>query len=64
MKELVRRHDPHIASIRLVQDHLTTQTAGSFDSALPPHEAFELAQKLESHYTPRPGSWLHMAEIA
>ena len=58
MKELVRIHYPNIASIRLVQDNLNTHTSGSFYYALPPQEAFELAQKFESHYTPRKGSWL------
>jgi hypothetical protein len=63
MQELVRRHDPNIASIRLVQDNFNTHPPGSFDYALPPQEAFALAQKFESHYTPRKGSWLNMAEL-
>jgi len=63
MKELGRIHDPNIASIRLVQDNLNTHTPGSFYDALPPQEAFELAQKFESHDTPLKGSWLNMAEI-
>ena len=63
MKELVGIHDPNIASIRLVQDNLNTHTSGSFYYALPPQEAFALAQKFESHYTPLKGSWLNMAEI-
>ena len=45
-------------------DHFNTQTSGSFDYALPPQEAFELAQKFGSHDTPLKGSWLNMAEIA
>jgi DDE superfamily endonuclease len=49
MKELVGIHYPNIASIRLVQDNLNTHTSGSFYYALPPQEAFELAQKFESH---------------
>jgi hypothetical protein len=63
MKELVGIHYPNIASIRLVQDNLNTHTSGSFYYALPPQEAFELAQKFEPHYTPLKGSWLNMAEI-
>jgi hypothetical protein len=63
MPELVRIHYPNIASIRLVQDNFNTHTSGSVYSALPPQEAFELAQKFESHSTPRKGSWLNMAEI-
>jgi len=49
MKELVGIHYPNIAAIRLVQDNLNTHTSGSFDYAFPPQEAFELAQKFESH---------------
>jgi len=63
MKELGRIHSPNIASIRLVQDNFNTHTSGAFYEALPPQEAFELAQKVESHYTPRTGSWLNMAAI-
>jgi len=63
MKELVGIHDPNITSIRLVQDNLNTHTSGSFYYAFPPPEAFELAQKFASHYTPLKGSWLNMAEI-
>src|SRR5882724_6917475 len=63
MKELVGIHYPNIAAIRLVQDNLNTHTSGSFYDALPPQEAFELAQKCESHDTPLKGSWLNMAEI-
>jgi hypothetical protein len=46
-----------------VQDNLNTHTAGSFYEAFSPQEAFDLALKLECHYTPKKGSWLNMAEI-
>lgn len=49
--------------IILVQDNLNTHTAASFYKHLPPAEAFALAQRFESHYTPKKGSWLNMAEI-
>ena len=51
------------AAVSLVQDNLNTHTAGSFYEALPPEEAFELARRLEFHFTPKKGSWLNMAEI-
>jgi hypothetical protein len=63
MKELGGIHYPNIASIRLVQDNFNTHTSGSFYYALPPQEAFELAQQFEPHYTPLKGRWLNMAEI-
>ncbi len=63
MKELGRIHYPNIASIRLVQDNLNTQTSGSFYYALPPQEAFELAQKFKSHYTPRKGVGVDQREV-
>jgi hypothetical protein len=64
MKQLGENSDPLIPRIRLVQDNLNTHTPGSFDSALPPQEAFEVAQKFELPYTPVQGSGLHMAERA
>jgi DDE superfamily endonuclease len=62
MKQLVKKYDPIINRIRLVQDNLNTHTPGSFYSAFPPQEAFEFAQKFELHDTPVKGSWLNMAE--
>ncbi len=62
MKELIR-HYPEAESIRLVQDNLNTHTPGSFYEVFTPQEAFDLAMKLECHYTPKKGSWLNMAEI-
>jgi DDE superfamily endonuclease len=63
MQELIATHYWGIDRIRLVQDNLNTHTPGSFYYTLPPHEAFELTQKFELHYTPIKGSWLNMAEI-
>ena len=62
MKELIQQY-PEAESIRLVQDNLNTHTPGSFYKAFTPQEAFDLAMKLECHYTPKKGSWLNMAEI-
>jgi hypothetical protein len=63
MQELIATRYQGIDRIRLVQDNLNTHTPGSFYQALPPQDAFELAQKFELHYTPLKGSWLNMAEI-
>jgi hypothetical protein len=62
MKELIQQY-PEAENIRLVQDNLNTHTPGSFYSVFSPQEAFDLAMKLECHYTPKKGSWLNMAEI-
>jgi DDE superfamily endonuclease len=62
MKNLIEKHSPHIAYIRLVQDSLNTHTPGSFYEVLPPDEAFALSPQFELHYTPKKGSWLNMAE--
>ena len=63
MQQLLQKHDAHVECIRLVQDHLNTQTPGSLSEVLPPGDAFELSQRVEPHYTPKKGSWLKMAEI-
>jgi hypothetical protein len=63
MKEILEKRYSLIDCMRLVQDNLNTHTPGSFYEALAPEEAFNLAQKLEPHYTPVKGSWLNMAEI-
>jgi hypothetical protein len=63
MKQLVKKYDPIINRIRLVQDNVNTHTPGSVYSAFPPQEAFEFAQKFELHDTPVKGRWLNMAEI-
>jgi hypothetical protein len=47
----------------LVMDNLNTHVVSSLYEAFVPAEAFELAQKLEIHYTPKHGSWLDIAEL-
>jgi hypothetical protein len=44
-------------------DNLNTHKPGSRYEALPPAEAKRLWERFEFVYTPRHGSWLHMAEI-
>jgi DDE superfamily endonuclease len=63
MQNLVQKHYSHVEYIRLVQDNLNTHTPGSFYEVLDPQDAFDLSQQFETHFTPKKGSWLNMAEI-
>jgi recombinational DNA repair ATPase RecF len=42
---------------------MDNHTTSSLYEAFPPQEAFEISQRLETHYTPKHGSWLNIAEI-
>lgn len=63
IKALVDARYPEAERIVLVVDNLNTHTPASLYEAFPPAEAKRLADKLEIHYTPKHGSWLHIAEI-
>jgi hypothetical protein len=63
MKWLVDERYPDAELILVILDNLNTHGRGSLYEAFPPEEAFRIARKLEFHYTPKPGSWLNMAEI-
>jgi transposase len=63
MRDLVDFHYPLADIIRVVQDNLSTPTAGSLYEAFPPAEARRILQRLEFHYTPKHASWLNMVEI-
>jgi hypothetical protein len=54
---------PQAEKVVVVTDNLNTHTISSLYTAFPAEEAFEIAQKLELHYTPKHGSWLNIAEI-
>lgn len=54
---------PHADRLRVVQDNLNTQTAGSFYQRFAPETAWALKQRFEFHATPTHASWLNMAEI-
>ena len=56
-------HYPDAEKVVLVMDNLNTHNTASLYEAFAPAEAFELAQRLECHYTPKHGSWLNIAEI-
>jgi hypothetical protein len=63
MQELVEVHFPEAERIVVVLDNLNTHPPAALYAAFPPEEAKRLRDKLELHYTPKRGSWLHMAEI-
>src|SRR5207253_6092578 len=64
MQWLVDIGYPEATVIRVVVDNLNTHKIASLYEAFEPAEARRIARKLELHYTPKHGSWLHMAEIA
>jgi hypothetical protein len=63
MRELVDVHYPDAACIRVVQDNLSTHSAGALYEAFAPAEARIILRRLEFHYTPKHASWLNMVEI-
>jgi hypothetical protein len=63
MREVADDHFPEAEIIVLVLDNLNTHTLASFYEAFEPAEARRLASRFETHYTPKHGSWLNMAEI-
>src|SRR5947199_5564536 len=62
LKELVDVQYPKADKILLVQDNLNTHSGGSLYELYPPREALRILNKIEFHYTPKHGSWLHMPE--
>ena len=63
VRQLVDVDYPDKDRIVLVMDNLNTHRLSSLYEAFEPAEARRIAQKLETHYTPKHGSWLNMAEI-
>ena len=63
MRDLVDIHYPDAEIIRVVQDNLSTHSAGALYQAFPPAEARRILRRLEFHYTPKHASWLNMVEI-
>jgi hypothetical protein len=64
MQWLVDIGSPEAEVLRVVLDHLTTPKLASLYEAFAPAEARRIARELELQYTPKHGSWLHMAAIA
>ena len=63
MRDLVDIHYPDAEIIRVVQDNLSTHSAGALYQTFPPAEARRILRRLEFHYTPKHASWLNMVEI-
>jgi transposase len=63
MRELVDVHYPNAEYIRVVQDNLSTHSAGALYEAFSPAEARRILRRLEFHYTPKHASWLNRVEI-
>ena len=60
---LLTEQYPSAKKVVLVMDNLNTHTIASLYQAFEPARAFDLAIRLEIHYTPKHGSWLDMAEL-
>jgi DDE superfamily endonuclease len=63
IKDLLEVRSPGAAKVRLVCDNLNTHGIGSLYEAFAPEQARKLASRLETHHTPKQGSWLNIAEI-
>src|SRR5215204_6229006 len=63
MRELVDVHYPNADTIRVVQDNLSSHSAGALYQTFDPAEARRILRRLEFHYTPKHASWLNMVEI-
>jgi hypothetical protein len=62
-RDLVDIHYPDAETIRVVQDNLSTHSAGALYQAFPPTEARRILRRIEFHFTPKHASWLNMVEI-
>jgi hypothetical protein len=62
VQEWVDEQYPQAQKLVLVMDNLNTHKPASLYEAFAPAEARRLLERLEIHYTPKHGSWLHMAE--
>jgi hypothetical protein len=63
VKSIVTEQYPLAEKVVLVMDNLNTHTLSFVYETFPAEEAFETAQKLEIHYTPKHGSRLNIAGI-
>jgi hypothetical protein len=62
MKWLVDEGYPEADVIRVVLDNLNTHKPASLYETFAPAEARRILRKLAFHHTPKPGSWLNIAE--
>ena len=63
MRDLTDVHYPKADRIRVVQDNLSTHSAGALYHTFPADEARRVLSRLEFHYVPKHASWLNMVEI-
>jgi transposase len=63
IRDLVDIHYPDAETIRIVQDNLSTHSAGALYQTFLPTEARRILRRVEFHYTPKHASWLNMVEI-
>ena len=63
MRDLVDIHYPDAEIIRVVQDNLSTHSAGALYQTFLPAEARRILRRIKFHYTPKHASWLNMVEI-
>jgi hypothetical protein len=62
VQAMVNRY-PEAEKIVFISDNLNTHTIGALYEAFSVEEAHRIASKLETHHTPKHGSWLNIAEI-
>lgn len=62
LRLLVEVDYPDAEVVVLVTDNLNTHTPACLYARFEPHQARQIARKLEWHYTPEHGSWLNIAE--
>ena len=63
VEQLLSVDYPGADKVVLICDNLNTHTIASLYQAFPPEKAYALARRLETHHTPKHGSWLNIAEI-
>jgi hypothetical protein len=54
---------PNAEKITLIQDNLSAYKKSALDELFPPERARAILDTLEVGWTPKPGSWLNLAEI-
>jgi hypothetical protein len=59
IRELLEVHYPDAHKVRLVMDNLNTHSVSSLYETFAPDVALGLAKRLETHFTPKHGSWLN-----
>lgn len=63
VRDLVNNEYKEATEIRIVLDNLNTHFEKSFYETFSKKEAKKILDRINFYYTPKHGSWLHMAEI-